>query len=44
MVARGYDGDVRTLRPPSIQLGDIGIGLAFGVLVIGIQILARWTW
>ena len=43
MVARGYDGDVRTLRSPSVQLGDIGIGLAFGVLVIGIQILARWT-
>jgi cobalt/nickel transport system permease protein len=43
MVARGYDGDVRTLRSPSIQLGDIGIGLGFAALVVGVQILARWT-
>jgi cobalt/nickel transport system permease protein len=43
MVARGYDGDVRVLRPPSIRPGDIGIGLVFAVLVAAIQILARWT-
>ena len=42
MVARGYDGDVRVLRSPSIQPDDIGIGLVFAVLVVTIQILARW--
>ena len=44
MVARGYDGEVRTLRSPSVQLGDVGIGLSFAGLVVGIEILARWIW
>jgi cobalt/nickel transport system permease protein len=43
MVARGYDGEVRTLRSPDIRAGDIVIGLAFGALVVGIQILAHWA-
>ncbi len=41
MVARGYDGEVRVLRPPSLQLGDVLVALLF-VLVLGaVQALAQ---
>jgi cobalt/nickel transport system permease protein len=41
MVARGYDGEVRSLRPPVLRTRDLVSGLAFLVVLVGIQVLAR---
>lgn len=41
MVARGYDGEVRSLRPPVLRARDLVTGLAFLLVITGIQVLAR---
>jgi cobalt/nickel transport system permease protein len=41
MVARGYDGEVRVLRHPTLQLGDLLIALLFALVLALIQLLAR---
>ncbi|MGD8996610.1 MAG: cobalt ECF transporter T component CbiQ [Anaerolineae bacterium] len=41
MVARGYDGEVRSLRPSVLRTRDLVIGLVFLLVIIGIQVLAR---
>jgi cobalt/nickel transport system permease protein len=41
MVARGYDGDVRSLRPPILSTPDLVTGLAFLLVLVGIQVVAR---
>jgi cobalt/nickel transport system permease protein len=42
MVARGYDGEVRSLHPPVLRARDVVTGLAFLLVLMGIQVLARW--
>jgi cobalt/nickel transport system permease protein len=41
MVARGYDGEVRVLRSPTLGLGDIFVALLFTLLIVVIQLIAR---
>jgi cobalt/nickel transport system permease protein len=41
MVARGYDGEVRSLRPSVLRTGDLAIGIVFLLVIIGVQVLAR---
>lgn len=41
MVARGYDGEVRILRAPALQLGDVIVALIFVLLIVVIQLVAR---
>jgi cobalt/nickel transport system permease protein len=41
MVARGYDGEVRSLRPPLLRTRDLVIGLVFLLLLVGIQGMTR---
>jgi cobalt/nickel transport system permease protein len=41
MVARGYDGEVRSLRPPVLQLCDVVIALPFVLVLVVAQLLAR---
>jgi hypothetical protein len=41
MVARGYDGEVRVLRHPTLQFGDMLIALLFALVLALIQLLAR---
>ncbi|MBN1979849.1 MAG: cobalt ECF transporter T component CbiQ [Anaerolineae bacterium] len=41
MVARGYDGEVRVLRHPTLQLGDVLVALLFALVLALIQLLAR---
>ena len=41
MVARGYDGEVRVLRHPTLQLGDVLVALIFALVLALIQLLAR---
>jgi cobalt/nickel transport system permease protein len=41
MVARGYDGEVRLLRAPSLRLGDVFVALLFTLVIVAIQLLAR---
>jgi cobalt/nickel transport system permease protein len=41
MLARGYDGEVRSLRPPVLQLRDVFVGLPFVLVLVVIQMLAR---
>jgi cobalt/nickel transport system permease protein len=41
MVARGYDGEVRVLRAPSLRLGDVFVALLFTLSVVVIQLIAR---
>jgi cobalt/nickel transport system permease protein len=41
MVARGYDGEVRVLRHPNLQLGDVFVALLFALVLALIQLLAR---
>jgi len=40
MVARGYDGEVRVLRHPALQLGDVLVALVFALVLALIQLLA----
>jgi cobalt/nickel transport system permease protein len=41
MMSRGYDGEVRTLRPPVLHSGDVLVALPFVLLLAAIQVLAR---
>jgi cobalt/nickel transport system permease protein len=40
MVARGYDGEVRVLRHPTLRLGDVLVALLFASALVLIQLLA----
>jgi cobalt/nickel transport system permease protein len=44
MVARGYDGEVRSLRPPALQSRDVLVVLPFALALAAIQMLARLPW
>lgn len=44
MVARGYDGEVRALRPPALQSRDVLIALPFALLLMAIPVTARISW
>jgi cobalt/nickel transport system permease protein len=41
MVARGYDGEVRSLRPPAMQSRDVVVALPFILVLVVAQLLAR---
>ena len=41
MLARGYTGQVRSLHSPTLQSGDLAIGLSFALALAAIQVLAR---
>jgi cobalt/nickel transport system permease protein len=41
MVARGYDGEVRSLRPPVLELRDVVVALPFVLVLVVAQVLAR---
>jgi cobalt/nickel transport system permease protein len=41
MVARGYDGEVRVLRSPTLGLGDVFVAVLFALFVVVIQLIAR---
>lgn len=41
MVARGYDGEVRSLRSPALRPHDVLVALPFALALIAIQVLAR---
>jgi cobalt/nickel transport system permease protein len=44
MLARGYDGESRALRPPVLRRRDVLVALPFALALVAIQILARWSW
>jgi cobalt/nickel transport system permease protein len=44
MLARGYDGESRALRPPVLRRWDVLVALPFVLALVAIQILARWPW
>ena len=44
MLARGYDGEVRSLHPPALQLQDVVVALPFVLVLAAIQVLARLPW
>jgi cobalt/nickel transport system permease protein len=41
MLARGYDGEVRTLSPPALHPGDVAVGAAGGLLLVAMIVLGR---
>jgi cobalt/nickel transport system permease protein len=41
MLARGYDGDVRSLEPPALRPVDVAIGIAAGLVLVALLILAK---
>jgi cobalt/nickel transport system permease protein len=44
MLARGYDGEVRSLRPPVLLARDVLAALPFVLALVAIQVLARVPW
>jgi cobalt/nickel transport system permease protein len=44
MLARGYDGEVRSLRPPVLRPRDVIVALTSVLALALIQILARLPW
>ena len=44
MVARGYDGEVRSLRPPALESRDVLVALPFALLLVAIPVAARISW
>ena len=44
MLARGYDGEVRSLRTPVLQPRDVLVASPFALALVAIQILARLPW
>jgi cobalt/nickel transport system permease protein len=44
MLARGYDGEARSLCSPILRPGDILIALLFTLLLVAIQVLVRLLW
>lgn len=41
MLARGYDGTMRTLTPPTLGGADVAVGLLFGLVLVGTLLLGR---
>ena len=41
MVARGYDGDVRTLRSPTLRRTDVMVGVVVGAALVAALALGR---
>jgi cobalt/nickel transport system permease protein len=44
MVARGYDGEPRALRPPALRPRDLWIALPFALVLAIIPLVARMPW
>jgi cobalt/nickel transport system permease protein len=44
MLARGYDGEVRSLRPPLLRPRDVWGAVPFALALVAIQVLARMSW
>ena len=44
MLARGYDGEVRSLRPPVLRPRDVVVALPIILALAAIQVLARLPW
>jgi cobalt/nickel transport system permease protein len=44
MVARGYDGEARSIRPPALCPWDVLVVCPFVLALVAIQVLARWSW
>ncbi len=44
MAARGYDGEIRSLRPPILRPGDLITALPFVLALAAIQVVARISW
>jgi cobalt/nickel transport system permease protein len=44
MLARGYDGEVRSLRPPLLRSRDVVVALPIILALAAIQVLARLPW
>ena len=44
MVARGYDGEARSIRPPVLRPWDVLVALPFVIALVAIQVLARLPW
>ena len=44
MVARGYDGEARSLRPPVLRPWDVLVVLPFVLALVVIQVLAWLSW
>jgi len=44
MVARGYDGEMRSLRPPALEPRDVLVALPFALLLMAIPVAARISW
>ena len=44
MLARGYDGEVRSLRPPVLRSRDVVVALPIVLALAAVQILARLPW
>ena len=41
MLARGYDGDVRSLEPPTLRPVDVATGIAAGLVLVALLILSK---
>ena len=41
MLARGYNGEVRSLRPPVLRASDVLVALPFALALVAIQVIAR---
>jgi cobalt/nickel transport system permease protein len=44
MVARGFDGELRSLRTPDLGYRDLLIGLLFVFCLVLVSVLARLSW
>jgi len=44
MLARGYDGEVRSLRPSLLRPRDVVVALPIILALAAIQVLARLPW
>lgn len=44
MLARGYDGEVRSLQLPLLRLRDVLLSIPFVLALVAIQVLTRLVW
>ena len=44
MLARGYDGEVRSLGSPSLHPRDVLVALPVALTLVAVQILVRLPW
>jgi cobalt/nickel transport system permease protein len=44
MLARGYDGEPRSLQPPALRPRDLWTALPFALLLVIIPLVARMSW